>query len=74
MITSISACVGHAHEGNVLYLAGFILGLGGLVGAQISTRYLPKLSDKIVQVSFSTFLVLMAVYFLIRAYYSYEGS
>ncbi|MBR8830322.1 MAG: hypothetical protein N5P05_003418 [Chroococcopsis gigantea SAG 12.99] len=72
MITSISACAGHAREGNVLYLPGLILGLGGLVGAQISTRYLPKFSDKFVRVSFCSFLVLMAIYFLLRAWFSYE--
>lgn len=61
VLTSIAATAGHAWHGNVLPLWGVILGLGGLVGAQISTRYLPKLSDRVVHICFrSTLLVLFA--------------
>lgn len=67
VLTSISACVGHAYRGNVLLLPGIILGIGGLLGAQISTRYLPKLPDKVVDFSFRTLLALLSVYFFWRA-------
>jgi len=67
VLTSISACVGHAYRGNVLLLPGIILGLGGLLGAQISTRYLPKLPDKVVDFSFRSLLALLSVYFFWRA-------
>jgi len=71
VITAISATFGHAVMGNVLFFVGFILGAGGVVGSQISTRYLPKLSDKFVSFSFSTFLVILAVYTFWRAWNSY---
>ena len=62
VITSISACMGHAYRGNVLWLEGLILGLGGLLGAQISTRFLPKLPDKIIGLCFNILLVSLASY------------
>lgn len=74
VITSISACLGHAREGNVLWLEGIVLGLGGLIGVQISTRYLPKLPDRIIQISFSIFLLILAFYFFLRAWQGYINS
>jgi len=72
VITAISACIGHAIEGNVLFLEGIILGTGGLIGAQISTRYLPKLPDRVVKFSFYTLLVILSIYFFWRAWQSYS--
>ncbi|MBD2483361.1 sulfite exporter TauE/SafE family protein [Planktothrix sp. FACHB-1365] len=67
VITAISACAGHAIQGNVLWIQGIILGLGGLLGAQISTRFLPKLSDKTVSLMFRIFLVILSVYIFKQA-------
>jgi hypothetical protein len=63
VITAISACIGHAVAGNVLWLEGVILGIGGLLGAQVSTRYLPKLPDRVVRICFYTLLIVLAGYF-----------
>lgn len=73
VITSIAACIGHAQRGNVLWYQGTILGTGGFIGAQISTRFLPKLSDKIVTISFNILLGLLAAYVFYQAYYSKFG-
>jgi uncharacterized protein len=73
VLTSISACFGHAQTGNVLWLQGFILGIGGFIGAQISTRYLPKLPDHIVRFCFNTLLIILMIYFLFRATQSYPN-
>ncbi len=62
VITAISACVGHAWSGNVLFGQGLVLGAGGLIGAQVSTRFLPKLPDTVVSLAFRTLLVLLAAY------------
>ena len=67
VITAISATVGHAWQGNVLFWQGLVLGLGGLVGAQVSTRYLPKLRDRAITFGFYTLLVLLAIYTFWRA-------
>jgi len=68
VITAVSACFGHALRGNVLWIPGILLGLGGLVGAQISTRFLPKLPDRVVSLAFRILLALLSVYVFWRAW------
>jgi uncharacterized membrane protein YfcA len=71
-ITSISACIGHAYRGNILFVPGIILGLGGSIGAQFSTRFLPKLPDLIVSIGFNLLLGILAVYIFYQAYILYS--
>ena len=71
VITAISACVGHALRGNVLFLVGIILGGGGLLGAQLGTRYLPKLPDSVVSLAFRAMLGILAIYMFWQAWRSY---
>lgn len=71
VLTAISACVGHALYGNVLVLPGLLLGVGGLVGAQLSTRLLPKLSDRLVSLIFRVFLGLLSIYTFWQAWQTY---
>lgn len=68
VITSISACIGHAYSGNILWLPGIILGAGGLMGARISTRFLPRLGDRLVIISFNSLLGLLSLYVFHQAY------
>ncbi len=68
VMTAISASVGHALSGNILFLQGIILGIGGLVGAQISTRFLPKLPDHVVSLAFRIGLAILAVYMFWQAW------
>ncbi|NJL86403.1 MAG: sulfite exporter TauE/SafE family protein [Leptolyngbyaceae cyanobacterium SM1_1_3] len=68
VITAVSACVGHALQGNVLFRLGLVLGLGGLVGVQISTRFLPKLSDKVISWLFRTMLGILSFYIFWQAW------
>ena len=72
MITSISACLGHGLRGNILLVEGFILGLGGLIGAQISSRFLPRLPSKIVTIAFNGLLAILSVYVMYLAYIIYN--
>lgn len=67
VITSIAACIGHALANNILLLPGIFLGVGGLLGARISTRYLPKLPDRVVNLCFRTLLAILALYFFWRS-------
>jgi uncharacterized protein len=60
--TASSATLGHGLQGNVLWIPGLILGLGGLFGAQLSTRLLPKLADGWVNGLFRIFLLISAGY------------
>ncbi|HAA32920.1 MAG TPA: permease [Cyanobacteria bacterium UBA8553] len=66
--TAVSACVGHAAEGNILFIQGLFLGVGGLFGAQVSTRFLPKLPDSFVYLVFRSFLTTMSIYMFWQAW------
>ncbi len=68
VLSSISAVTRHALEGNILLIPGLILGFGGLIGAQLSTRFLPKLSDQIISVTFRVGLAILAVYVFWKAW------
>lgn len=73
IITAISACLGHALKGNILIGEGLLLGCGGLVGAQVSTRFLPKLPDQIVSLGFRTFLAILSLYIFWQAWANYSS-
>ncbi len=74
VITSISACVGHMLQGNIDFPAGLLLGLGGLIGVQVSTRYLPKLSDRTVTQLFRALLLVLSLYMFWQAFDIYRAS
>ncbi|MBV9384977.1 MAG: sulfite exporter TauE/SafE family protein [Chroococcidiopsidaceae cyanobacterium CP_BM_ER_R8_30] len=71
--TAVSACIGHAAEGNVLLVQGILLGVGGLLGAQISTRALPKLPNSIMNFVFRFFLGILSIYVFWQAWKVYQG-
>ena len=74
VLTGTISTLGHAAEGNVLWVVGLILGAGGTIGAQISTRFLPKLPERVVQLSFNTMLVSFAIYMFWKAWASYGST
>ncbi|MEM9767804.1 MAG: sulfite exporter TauE/SafE family protein [Cyanobacteria bacterium P01_D01_bin.71] len=67
VITAIASTFGHALQGNVVWAAGFILGLGGLISAQLSSRLLPKLPDHVVSLLFRSLLIALVFYTLWEA-------
>ncbi|HAG79576.1 MAG TPA: permease [Cyanobacteria bacterium UBA12227] len=73
IITAISACIGHALSGNVLFVEGVLLGIGGLLGVQISTRILPKLPDEVISFTFRTMLAILSVYIFWQAWEIYSS-
>ncbi|OLP15735.1 permease [Leptolyngbya sp. 'hensonii'] len=74
IITAISACIGHTLSGNILPVEGLLLGVGGLLGAQISTRLLPRLPDEIISLAFRLFLGILSIYIFWQAWENYRGS
>ncbi len=72
VITAISATLGHASRGNVLWVVGFILGIGGLLGVQVSTRFLPRLSDHVVSLAFRSLLAVLSVYVFWQAWQKFS--
>ncbi|NEO33693.1 MAG: sulfite exporter TauE/SafE family protein [Symploca sp. SIO3C6] len=73
VITAISACVGHALQGNLLWAQGLMLGVGGSLGALISTRFLPKLPERVVSLAFCTLLVMLSISVFWQAWQDYRG-
>ncbi|MEG4106310.1 sulfite exporter TauE/SafE family protein [Microcoleus sp. S13_C5] len=72
VITAISATAGHAARGNVLWVVGLILGGGGLLGAQVSTRFLPRLPDRIVSLAFRSLLAVLSIYVFWQAWQKFS--
>jgi uncharacterized membrane protein YfcA len=71
-LISMFAVGHHALAGNVLWIAGIYLGLGGLCGAQLGARLLPKLPDAWVNRLFRGLLLLLALYMVSKALMSWN--
>jgi uncharacterized protein len=63
---AISGLAQHAWNGNVLWIPGLCLGIGGMIGAQVGTRLLPRLPDRSVSLMFRISLIALAVYMVAR--------
>ncbi|MBD1830987.1 sulfite exporter TauE/SafE family protein [Microcoleus vaginatus GB1-A2] len=74
VITAISATAGHAARGNVLWVVGLILGGGGLLGVQVSTRFLPRLPDRIVSLAFRSLLAVSSIYVFWQAWQKFSNG
>lgn len=74
VLTSLVACFHNSLKGDIVYGAGFSLGIGGLIGVQISTRFLPKLPERFVSLLFRTLLCVLAVYIFWQAWQAYVGQ
>jgi hypothetical protein len=74
VITAISATAGHAARGNVLWVVGLILGGGGLLGSQVSTRFLPRLPDRIVSLAFRSLLAVLSIYVFWQAWQKFSNG
>jgi hypothetical protein len=64
---AISGLAQHTWNGNVLWIPGLCLGLGGIVGAQAGSRLLPRLPEHVVNLLFKLFLIGLAAYMTMRA-------
>jgi uncharacterized membrane protein YfcA len=62
LIISVSALVAHNKLANVDYLTGIMLGLGGVVGAQVGSRLLQNVSTASFQKIFAVILLGLAIY------------
>jgi uncharacterized protein len=74
LITSISNVCIYFQQGNVSFSAGITLGFGGLCGAQISSYYLPKVSDKTIGLIFNLVLLILATNMFWQAGVTYGSN
>ena len=66
MIISISALLAHNKLANVDYKAGILLGVGGIVGAQIGARLVEHVSTVNFRKIFALILISLSVYLFVR--------
>lgn len=66
LVISISAIVAHNKLANIDYKAGFLLGMGGIVGAQIGARLLEGVSTGSFRKIFSLVLLALAAYLFFK--------
>lgn len=74
VITGTLSTLSHGAAGNVLWRVGLILGAGGVVGSQVSTRFLPRLPDGVIRISFNSMLLSFASLMFWQAWASYGGA
>jgi len=70
---TIASSISHTLKGNVLFAEGIVLGVGGILGTQVGTRVLPKLSDSLVSKIFIVFLTTMAIFMFWKGWNAYQG-
>ena len=66
LVISISALLAHNKMANVDYKLGFLLGVGGVVGAQIGARLVEHVSTANFKKIFAVILVCLAAYIFFR--------
>ena len=74
VMATISSCILHAVQGNVLFVPGLIVGIGGIIGTQVGSRVLPNLPNSLVTKIFTMFLAIMAVFNFWQAWQSYQNT
>ncbi|MGI0494549.1 sulfite exporter TauE/SafE family protein, partial [Alkalinema pantanalense CENA528] len=62
VLIAMSGLVSHTLNGNVLWQPGIAIALGGMLGAQLGTRWLNRLSSKMVDRMFRGLLVVLSIY------------
>ena len=68
MISALFSSLGHCVAGNINLHQSILLGIGGLVGAQMGARALPKLNDQTIARYFVLLLLSLAIYVFWKAY------
>jgi uncharacterized protein len=68
MISAFFSSIGHCFAGNINFNQALLLGVGGLTGAQMGARLLPKLKDETITRYFVLLLSALAIYVFWKAY------
>ena len=66
LVISISALIAHNKFANVDYKIGFLLGMGGIIGAQVGARLVEHVSTAHFKKIFALVLVALAAYLFIK--------
>jgi len=66
LVISVSALVAHSKLANVDYKYGFLLGIGGIIGAQIGAKLLQAVPIEIYKKVFAIILIGLAIYLFVK--------
>jgi uncharacterized membrane protein YfcA len=66
LVTSISALLAHSKLANVDFRVGILLGIGGIIGAQVGARLLEGVSTLTFRRLFAVILASLAVYLFVQ--------
>lgn len=66
LVISISALVAHKKMANVDYMAGVLLGIGGIIGAQVGARLVELVSTDVFKKIFAVILLCLAIYLFFK--------
>lgn len=61
VLISASGLARHTYQGNVLWMTGLCVGLGAIIGAQVGSRWLPRLPAKRVTMLFRLLLLFLSL-------------
>ena len=67
LFIAVSAVIAHIRLGNVDYRSGVMLGLGGIIGAQIGARFLEDVSTTNFKRIFAAILIALAIYLVVKS-------
>ena len=67
LVVAISSIISHYRLGNVDYKTGLILGLGGIIGAQIGPQILQYVSEQNFKKGFAVFLLATSIWMFVNA-------
>jgi uncharacterized membrane protein YfcA len=66
LIISVSALIAHGRMANIDYKYGLLLGLGGIIGAQIGARLVEDVPTEMFKKIFAVILIGLAMYLLVK--------
>lgn len=66
LVISVSALIAHNKLANVDYRVGIMLGIGGIIGAQIGARLIEHVNTAVFQKILGGILVALAIYLFVK--------
>jgi uncharacterized membrane protein YfcA len=66
LVIAVSALIAHGKMANIDYKYGLLLGLGGIIGAQIGARLIADVPTDLFKKIFAVILIGLAIYLLVK--------
>jgi len=66
LVIAASALIAHGRMANIDYKYGLLLGLGGIIGAQIGARFLEDVPTELFKKIFAVILIGLAIYLFVK--------